>query len=86
MCDLSPAVCVCVCMQLFCSPYNPLIPRHGFLLPLIYPFFIGQGYYLYTCLVMCSVTWYSDPCPTWHIWHNVVATQDLLRVVTALRP
>ena len=42
MCNLSPLLCVCV--QLFCSPYNPLTPRHGSLLPLIYPFYMGQGY------------------------------------------
>ena len=43
MCDLSPAVCVCVWVQLFYSPRNPLTPRYGFLLPLIYPFYMGQG-------------------------------------------
>ena len=36
VCNLSPIMCVWV--QLFYSPRNPLIPRHGFLLPLIYPF------------------------------------------------
>ena len=65
---ISLLLCVCIWVQLFCSPYNPLTPRHGSLLPLIYPFFIGQGYYLYTCSITCLVTWYSNPCPTWHIW------------------
>ena len=36
VCDLSLVVCVWV--QLFCSPCNPLTPRHGSLLPLICPF------------------------------------------------
>ena len=36
--SLSCCVCVCVWVQLFCSPRNPLTPRHGSLLPLIYPF------------------------------------------------
>ena len=67
MYNLSPAICVCVWVQLFYSPRNPLTPRHGSLLPLICPFFMGQGCYLYTC----SVTWYSDPCPTWHIWQKL---------------
>ena len=62
--SLSCCVCACVWVQLFCSPCNPLTPRHGFLLPLICLFYMGQGCYLFTC----SVTWYSDPCPTWHIW------------------
>ena len=71
LCAISLLCCVCVCeCVLFCSPRNPLTPRHGSLLPLICPFFMGQGCYLYTCSVTCSVTWYSDPCPTWHIWHQ----------------
>ena len=30
-------------MQLFCSPRNPLTLRYGFLLLLIYPFYMGLG-------------------------------------------
>ena len=32
-----------LCVQLFCSLCNPLIPRYDFLLPFICPFSIGQG-------------------------------------------
>ena len=30
---------------------------------------------------MCLVTWYSDPCPTWHIWHIASASLRCLHGV-----
>ena len=44
LCDLSPAVCVCVSECNYSALLVPLNSEVGFLLPLIYPFYMGQGY------------------------------------------